>query len=63
MPRSIDLSPSEWESLAQLSDGSADKIIPIEHKAKLIRLGVAAEKRGATVPTFEGRLALRERRL
>jgi hypothetical protein len=58
--RMIDLTPYEWRSLAALPLVLTDEQVPIEHKKKLIRLGVASEKAGKLVATFEGRLMLRE---
>ena len=57
--RSIELTAAEWQSLNGLQD-KLEKAIPIAHRAKLLLLGVAAEKRGKLVVTFEGRLQLRE---
>jgi hypothetical protein len=59
MDRSVDLTEAEWQSLSQLTSKTLGDAIPLEHKHKLIRLGVAAEKHGRTVVTFEGKLALR----
>ncbi|MDB6062232.1 MAG: hypothetical protein JWM78_2335 [Verrucomicrobiaceae bacterium] len=59
--RSIDLTPAEWLSLGRLPIEPRDEQIPLDHKQKLIRLGVASEKIGRLVATFEGRLMLRER--
>ncbi len=59
--RTIDLTPAEWLSLSRLPIELRDEQIPADHKQKLIRLGVAAEKIGRLVTTFEGRLMLRDR--
>ena len=58
--RTIDLTTHEWRSLACLPLQLNDEQIPSEHKKKLILLGVASEKAGQLVATFEGRLMLRE---
>ncbi len=58
--RTIDLTPHEWRSLASLPLKLTEERVPKEHKIKLIRLGVASEKAGKLVTTFEGRLMLRE---
>ncbi len=57
--RSIQLTTAEWQSLNGLQD-KLEKAIPIAHRAKLLLLGVIAEKAGKLVVTFEGRLQLRE---
>jgi hypothetical protein len=57
--RAIELTASEWQSLIQLR-GNADNGIPISHRAKLLLLGVVANKGGKLVVTFERRLQLRE---
>ena len=57
--RSIQLTDAEWQSLNGLQD-KLEKAIPIAHRAKLLLLGVAAQKGGKLVVTFEGRLQLRE---
>jgi hypothetical protein len=62
MENSLDLTAAEWCSLAQLMIDTRGEQIPSDHRSKLIRLGVAAEKAGRTVVTFAGRLVLRERR-
>ena len=59
--RTIDLTTHEWRSLGCLPLQLNDEQIPVAHKQKLIRLGVASEKAGQLVATFEGRLMLRER--
>ena len=59
--RTIDLTTHEWRSLGCLPLQLDDAQLPNEHKTKLIRLGVASEKAGQLVATFEGRLMLRER--
>ena len=59
--RTIDLTTHEWRSLACLPLQLTDEQVPAEHKKKLILLGVASEKAGQLVATFEGRLMLRER--
>ena len=59
--RTIDLNTHEWRSLECLPQKLNDEQVPVEHKNKLIRLGVASEKAGQLVATFEGRLMLRER--
>lgn len=59
--RTIDLTPAEWLSLGRLPADVPSDHIPVDHKQKLIRLGVASEKIGRLVTTFEGRLMLRER--
>lgn len=61
--RTIDLTPHEWRSLASLPTRLTDDHVPKEHKIKLIRLGVASEKAGKLVATFEGRLMLRDHSL
>lgn len=58
--RTIDLTTQEWRSLRCLPLKLDDEQVPNEHKKKLIRLGVATEKAGQLVATFEGRLMLRE---
>jgi hypothetical protein len=58
--RTIDLTVAEWRSLNQLPMTSGCSEIPSDHRVKLIRLGVAAEKAGKLVATFEGRLMLRQ---
>lgn len=58
--RTIDLTVAEWRSLNQLPTTSGCNEIPSDHRVKLIRLGVAAEKAGKLVATFEGRLMLRQ---
>jgi hypothetical protein len=62
MDKSLDLTAAEWRSLGQLMIDTRGEQIPSDHRSKLIRLGVAAEKAGRTVVTFAGRLVLRERR-
>jgi len=58
--KSLDLTAAEWRSLSQLTTDTRGEHIPSDHRSKLIRLGVAAEKAGRTVVTFAGRLMLRE---
>lgn len=58
--RTIDLTTPEWQSLKQLLSKTECNEIPGEHRVKLLRLGVAAEKAGRLVATFEGRLMLRD---
>lgn len=58
--RTIDLTPHEWRLLACLPLRFGDAQVPIEHRNKLIRMGMASEKAGNLVATFEGRLMLRE---
>lgn len=62
MTRIIDLTEAEWHSLALLPKILDDNSIPDQHKAKLIQVGLAAEKTGKLVATFEGRLRLRQRK-
>ncbi len=57
--RSIELTAAEWQSLNELQD-KLEKAIPAAHRARLLLLGVAAEKGVKLVVTFEGRLQLRE---
>ena len=57
--RNIVLTSTEWLSLSHLQKKS-DEVIPNTHRAKFLLLGVAAEKAGKLVLTFEGRLQLRE---
>lgn len=57
--RSIQLTTSEWQSLQQIKI-SSENAIPGAHRAKFMLLGIAAEKAGKLVVTFEGRLQLRE---
>jgi len=57
--RPIDLTISEWKSLGHLQDNSG-QAIPRSDRAKLLLLGIVAEKAGKLVLTFEGRLQLRE---
>ncbi len=59
--RTIDLTTPEWRSLGCLPQKLGDEQVPIEHQKKFIRMGVASEKAGQLVATFEGRLMLRER--
>lgn len=58
--RTIDLTPNEWRLLACLPLEFGDAQVPVENRNKLIRLGMASEKRGHLVATFEGRLMLRD---
>lgn len=58
--RTIDLTTAEWSSLRQLPADLEHGGVPAAHRTKLMRLGVAAEKAGNLVATFEGRLMLRE---
>lgn len=57
--RTIELTFSEWQSLSHLH-GRTKADLPGAHRAKLLLLGVIAEKAGNLVVTFEGRLQLRE---
>ena len=57
--RTIQLTTSEWQSLNHLQ-AKSEIVIPGAHRAKLLLLGVVAEKAGKLVVTFEGRLQLRE---
>lgn len=58
--RTIDLTTPEWRSLGCLPQKLDDEQIPLEHRKKLTRLGLASEKGEQLVATFEGRLMLRE---
>jgi hypothetical protein len=60
MDKPLDLTAAEWRSLGQLMIDTRGEQIPSDHRSKLIRLGVAAEKAGRTVVTFAGRLVLRQ---
>jgi hypothetical protein len=56
----VDLTHDEWRSLGSLPLALDGHTIPADHQKKLIRLGVATEKAGRLLATFEGRLMLRE---
>jgi hypothetical protein len=57
----VGLTVDEWQSLTRLTS-IIDGVMPEAHRRKLMTLGLAAERRGRMVLTFEGKLAVRAHR-
>ena len=52
------LTPAEFASLKEVSIGLMAKRIPIEHREKLIEMGLIEQKLGGLMLTNEGKMRL-----
>lgn len=58
--QTVDLSREEWLALGRLPVEVGHGNVSELHRQKLLRLGLASEKAGRLIATFNGRLMLRE---
>ena len=57
------LTPDEFASLREVSKGHTQRIIPDDHKAKLLYLGLIKQKLGSLVQTNMGYLHVAKKQM